>query len=71
MLDEGGAGVTRLIVRTRASYGPRPYRMFTVPLLYPAEFLMSRMMLRAIRQRVEWGSGNQAIEQVEVTAGGG
>jgi hypothetical protein len=71
LLDEGGAGVTRLIVRTRASYGPRPYRMFTVPLLYPAEFLMSRMMLRAIRQRVEWGSGNQAIEQVEVTAGGG
>lgn len=34
LLDEVGEGVTRLIVRTRTSYGPRLYRMPTVPLLY-------------------------------------
>ncbi len=57
LLDEVGEGVTRLIVRTRASYGPRLYRMLTVPLLYPAQFLMERMMLRAIKQRAQRSSG--------------
>ena len=71
VLDEGGEGETRLIVRTRASYGPRLYRMLTAPLLYPAEFLMERMMLRAIKQRAQRSSGsNQAKEKAEATARG-
>ena len=53
ILDEKEEGVTRLIVRTRASYGPRLFRMLTVPLLYPGDFLLGRMMLRTIKQRVE------------------
>ena len=53
LLDEVGEEVTRLIVRTRASYGPRLYRMLTLPMLYPGDFLMARMMLQAIKQRVE------------------
>lgn len=71
LLDEDGEGVTRLIVRTRASYGPRLYRMLTVPLLYPAQFLMERMMLRAIKQRAQRSGGsNQATEQAEAPASG-
>ena len=57
VLDEKEAGVTRLIVRTRASYGPRLFRMLTLPLLYPGDFLMARMMLRGIKQRVEQSQG--------------
>jgi hypothetical protein len=57
MLHEKEEGVTRLIVRTRASYGPRLFRMLTLPLLYPGDFLMARMMLRGIKQRVEQSVG--------------
>jgi hypothetical protein len=53
ILDERAEGVTRLIVRTRASYEPKIFRMLTQPMLFPADYLMSRMMLRAIKQRVE------------------
>jgi hypothetical protein len=53
ILEEKEEDVTRLIVRTRASYGPRLFRMLTIPLLYPADFLVGRMMLQAIKQRVE------------------
>src|ERR1051326_5114189 len=61
------AGVTRLIVRTRASYGPRLFRMLTLPLLYPGDFLMARMMLWGIKQRVEQslGTGSGKDEQEE------
>lgn len=59
MLDEQEEGVTRLIVRTRASYGPRLFRMLTLPLLYPGDFLMARMMLRGIKQRVEQSVGTR------------
>ena len=66
LLEEGGEGVTRLIVRTRASYGPHLYRMITLPMLYPGDFLMARMMLQAIKQRVERSGegGDQTAEQV-------
>jgi hypothetical protein len=71
VLDEQAAGVTRLIVRTRGSCGPRLFRMLLLPLFYPADFLIARMMLLTIRQRVEQGSGShQATEQVEATASG-
>jgi hypothetical protein len=71
VLDEQAEDVTRLIVRTRASYGPLLFRILTLPLFYPGDFLMARMMLRTIRQRVERGSQRpQATEQVEATEGG-
>lgn len=53
ILDEREEGLTRLIVRTRASYEPKIYRMLTRPMLLPADFLMARMMLQTIKQRVE------------------
>jgi hypothetical protein len=60
ILDEKEEGVTRLIVRTRASYGPCLFRMLTLPLLLPADFLMARMMLRGIKWRVEQSVGAEA-----------
>ena len=53
ILDEKEEGITRLIVRTRASYEPKMFRMLTRPMLFPADFLMARMMLQTIKQRVE------------------
>jgi hypothetical protein len=64
LLDEKEGGVTRLIVRTRASYEPKVFRMLTRPLLFPADFLMARLMLQTIKQRVEHSS-TQAPEKVE------
>lgn len=70
VLDEQAGSVTRLIVRTRASYGPPLFRALTLPLFYPGDFLLARMMLRTIRQRVERNSSSlQATEQVEAVAG--
>jgi hypothetical protein len=69
VLDEQAAGVTRLIVRTRARCGPRLFRMLLLPLFYPGDFLIARLMLRTIRKRVERGGGNQhAAEHAEATA---
>ena len=70
VLDEKDEGVTRLIVRTRASYGPLLFRMLTLPLLYPGDFLMARMMLQGIKQRVEWsvGTGSGKDEREEPVA---
>ncbi len=65
VLDEQEEGTTRLIVRTRASYEPKTFRMLTRPVLYPADFLMARMMLQTIKQRVEQRN-MQASEWVEV-----
>jgi hypothetical protein len=56
ILDEKEEGLTRLIVRTRASYEPKMFRMLTRPMLFPADFLMARMMLQTIKQRVEQSS---------------
>lgn len=45
---------TRLILRTRANYGPRLYRALTLPLiLVGGEFLTTRKMLHGIKRRVE------------------
>ena len=56
ILAEKEKGVTRLIVRTRASYEPKMFRMLTRPILFPADFLMARLMLQTIKQRVEHSS---------------
>ena len=64
ILDEKEEGMTRLIVRTRASYEPKMFRMLTRPMLFPADFLMARMMLQTIKQRVE-RSSKQAPEDIK------
>ena len=56
VIDERETGMTRLIVRTRVSYEPKMFRMMTRPILFPSDFLMARMMLQAIKQRVEQSS---------------
>lgn len=57
VLEEKGERHTRLIVRTRANYGPLLYRMLTMPLvLVGGEFFTTRKMLYGIRRRVE-GTG--------------
>jgi hypothetical protein len=54
VLEEKGRKDTRLIVRTRANYGPRLYRALTLPLvLAGGEFLTTRKMLQGIKRRVE------------------
>ncbi len=53
ILEGKEEGVTRLIVRTRISYEPKIFRMLTSPILFPADFLMARLMLQTIKQRVE------------------
>jgi hypothetical protein len=74
ILDEKEEGVTRLIVRTRANYAPKMFRMLTMPILFPADFLMARMMLQTIKQRVERSSmqspkGIEGMTPHEVSAG--
>lgn len=70
VLDEQTEVVTRLIARTRASYGPPLFRMLILPLLYPGDFLLARMMLRTIKQRVERNSSKrEATGQVKATVG--
>ena len=45
---------TRLIVRTRASYGPRLYRTLTMPfVLVGGEYFTTRKMVYGIKRRVE------------------
>jgi hypothetical protein len=54
VLEEKGEGTTRLILRDRASYGPRLYRELTMPLfLVGGEYFTTRKMLYGIKRRVE------------------
>jgi len=54
VLQEKEGRYTRLIVRTRANYGPRLYRALTMPLvLVGGEFFTTRKMLYGIKRRVE------------------
>ena len=54
VLEEKGERYTRLIVRTRANYGPHLYRALTTPLvLVGGEFFTTRKMLYGIKRRVE------------------
>jgi hypothetical protein len=67
VLDEQATGVTRLIVRTRANCGPAPFRALIAPVFYPSDFLLARMMLREIKQRVE-RTGEPATDHLDVAA---
>jgi hypothetical protein len=54
VLEEKGERNTRLIVRTRARYGPRLYRELTMPfVLVGGEYFTTRKMLYGIKRRVE------------------
>ena len=54
MLEEKAERNTRLIVRTRASYGSRVYRALTMPfVLVGGEYFTTRKMLYGIKRRVE------------------
>lgn len=56
VLEEEGESKTRLILRTRANYGPRLYRAITLPfILGGGEALTARKMLYGIRRRAEGG----------------
>jgi len=65
VLEEKGEGNTRLILRTRANYGPRLYRALTMPLiLVGGELFTARKMLYGIKRRVE-GAGRRADDRPE------
>lgn len=54
VLEEKAPGSTRLILRTRARWGPRLYRALTTPfILVGGEFFTTRKMLHGIKRRVE------------------
>jgi len=54
VLEQKEGRHSRLIVRTRANYGPRLYRTITLPLvLVGGEFFTTRKMLYGIKRRVE------------------
>lgn len=44
---------TRLILRTRGSYGPPLIRRMSLPLVYAGEAIFPRLLLRGIRRRAE------------------
>ena len=57
VLEDKGENATRLILRTRANYAPRLYRLVTLPLiLMGGEILTARKMLFGIKRRAE-GTG--------------
>jgi hypothetical protein len=66
ILDEVDESTTRLILRSRASGCPRLFMLLNHLLLPPADFIIVRLMLRTIKQRVEQGS-TQTPERVEGT----
>jgi hypothetical protein len=54
VVEEKGERISRLIVRTRANWGPRLYRTLTMPfVLVGGEFFTTRKMLYGIKRRVE------------------
>jgi hypothetical protein len=55
---EGDQG-TRLILRTRARYGPPLMRSLALPLLYLGEAIFPRLILRGIRRRAEMTAGTE------------
>jgi hypothetical protein len=45
ILNEADADATRLILRTRISYGPRLFRLLASPFFWPVDFVLARKML--------------------------
>jgi hypothetical protein len=62
VLEEKGERNMRLIVRSRAAWGPRLYRTLTMPfIVVGGEYFTTRKMLYGIKRRVE---GTRARERV-------
>ncbi len=53
VLDEVTGGRTRFIVRSRLRLEPRWVEAFYLGMIVPADFIMSRQMMRGVRTRVE------------------
>ena len=69
VLEEKGENSTRLVLRTRANYAPRLYRVLTLPLiLVGGEIFTARKMLYGIKRRVEStgvGEGSRLGSQID------
>jgi hypothetical protein len=62
LLEEEGEGDTRPDLRTRANYGPRPYRALTMPiLLVGGEVFTARKTLYGIKRRAERAGREPAV----------
>jgi hypothetical protein len=57
ILQPVGQNSTRFILRTRARFGPAPFRRIAPPLLYLSEAIFPRQLLRGIKQRAEHNIG--------------
>lgn len=71
VLEEQGETSTRLIVRTRANWGPPLYRALTMPfVVVGGEFFTTRKMLYGIKRRVErtgQGTGGRLGSNIEAS----
>jgi hypothetical protein len=53
VLEDAGTDRTRFVFRSRARLGPAWVRAFYVAAIVPADFVMSRQMLRGVKRRAE------------------
>jgi hypothetical protein len=60
VLRPEGGGATRLILRTRARFGPRALRSIAPLPFYLADFVFARLLLRGVKTRAEHFVGRQA-----------
>ena len=67
ILDPLDAQRTRLLLRTRADYGPTWFRLLFTPLLYLMEWLMPALMLGRIKARVEGSRPDRSPRPVRST----
>jgi len=63
VLRPSGVEGTRLILRTRARFGPRPLRPLFLPLFYLGEAIIPAMTLHGIKNRAERATAKRAILQ--------
>jgi hypothetical protein len=60
VLDELPGGRTRFVFRSRLRLEPRWVKAFYLAVIVPADFIMSRQMMRGLTTRVETMSGDDA-----------
>jgi hypothetical protein len=61
VLEPEHPGKTRFLVRSRVRLAPRWVELFYLSLIVPADFVMSRQMLRGVKVRAERRTVNAAI----------
>lgn len=67
VLNDRGDGTTRLLVRESVAYGSRTTRWLMVP-AGPVSLLMTRRMLRGIKERAEQGRPTVSHEELRSTS---